>query len=80
MLPSMGGFLTYLKGLKPKGRIGFAFGSYGWGGQSVGLIAKEIEALGWEQPFDSVKEQYIPKEEQLSALRNLGKQTGTFQN
>ena len=35
MLPTVSGFLTYLKGLSPKNRIGLAFGSYGWGGQGV---------------------------------------------
>ena len=29
MLPSMGEFLTYLKGLRPRNRLGFVFGSYG---------------------------------------------------
>ncbi len=41
MLPTVGAFLTYLKGLRPKKRIGFAFGSYGWGGQAI----KEIETV-----------------------------------
>jgi len=30
LLPTIGGFLTYLKGLKPKGTRAFTFGSYGW--------------------------------------------------
>jgi flavorubredoxin len=45
MLPTMGGFLTYLKGLKPRNRIGFVFGSYGWGGQAVGEIEKILRNI-----------------------------------
>jgi flavorubredoxin len=32
LFPTLADFLTYMKGLKPKGKIGAAFGSYGWSG------------------------------------------------
>jgi flavorubredoxin len=35
MLPSVSAFLTYMKGLAPKQKKGLAFGSFGWGGQSI---------------------------------------------
>ena len=35
ILPTVSAFLTYMKGLAPKGRKAIAFGSYGWGGQSI---------------------------------------------
>lgn len=38
MMPTVAASLYYLKGLAPQNRIGLAFGSYGWGGQSVGQI------------------------------------------
>ena len=41
MLPSMGAFLTYLKGLKPSGRIGAAFGS-----SEPGMIQTRIRDRG----------------------------------
>ena len=44
MMPTMGGFLTYLVGLRPRNRTGFVFGSYGWGGQAVGEIKKILRA------------------------------------
>lgn len=46
MLPSVAAFLTYAKGLKPKNRVGLAFGSYGWSGESVKYIQSELEAMG----------------------------------
>jgi flavorubredoxin len=69
MLPSVAGFLTYMKGLKPQGRVGLAFGSYGWSGQSMAQISEIMNALGWEQPIEPQRIRYIPDKE---ALRRLG--------
>ena len=64
ILPTVASFLTYLKGLAPKGRIGLAFGSYGWGGQSVGIVYKELESCGFEM-LDQIKLQYVPDDKIL---------------
>jgi len=48
MMPSVSAFLTYLRGLKPKNRVGGAFGSYGWSGESVGQIHDILAACGFE--------------------------------
>ena len=42
MMPNMAAFLCYLKGLSPKKREAFAFGSYGWGGQSIAQVEEEL--------------------------------------
>lgn len=73
MLPTMGGFLTYLKGLRPKGRVGFAFGSYGWGGQSVKHLQEAVEEFGWESPEEATSVQFVPTEDDLAAMREKGK-------
>ncbi len=57
ILPTVASFLTYCKGLAPKKRIGLAFGSYGWSGESVGDIQKVFEAMQWEQ-LDCIKRVY----------------------
>ena len=69
MLPSVAGFLTYLKGLKPLGRVGLAFGSYGWSGQSTGQISAVMDELGWQQPLEPQRIRYIPDK---AALQQLG--------
>jgi flavorubredoxin len=76
MLPTVGGFLTYLKGLRPKHRIGFAFGSYGWAGQSVKEIEAVMRGLGWTIPVEGVSVQYIPDEAELQKMRAIGNQLG----
>lgn len=78
MLPSVGGFLTYLKGLKPRNRVGFVFGSYGWGGQAVNEIKKILEELNWDIPFENVNLKYIPDEEELNNLKKIGKKLGEY--
>ncbi len=65
ILPTVAAFLTYLKGLAPKGRKGLAFGSYGWGGQSVGIVQKELETCGFEM-MDQIRLQYVPTKEVLA--------------
>lgn len=50
VLPTMGAFLTYLKGLSPKGRIGISFGSYGWVQAAQKEIANVMEQAGYEMP------------------------------
>ncbi len=76
MLPSVGEFLTYLKGLRPRKRIGFAFGSFGWGGQAVGEIERVFAELKWDIPFEGLKIKYIPDEDELDSVRKVGKKLG----
>ena len=78
ILPTMGEFLTYLKGLRPKKKIGFVFGSYGWGGQAVGEIEKIIGELSWDMPFDSINLNYIPDKDEILNLRNIGNKLGKY--
>lgn len=69
MLPTVAAFLTYLKGLAPKKRKAIAFGSYGWGGQSV----KQVEEALKQARFDVVytkKMQYIPSQENVQQLKD----------
>jgi len=48
MMPTVAAFLAYMRGLKPKCRVGRAFGSYGWSGESVGQIGDILAACGFE--------------------------------
>jgi flavorubredoxin len=74
MMPSIGGFLTYLKGLNPKNRIGFVFGSYGWSGQAVGEIEKILKEMDWEFPIEGFRVNYIPENENLKNIKEKAKQ------
>jgi flavorubredoxin len=73
LFPTISDFLTYMKGLKPKNKIGAAFGSYGWSGEAVKLINKELEAMKFEVIDPGVKIQYVPDKQDLEACYELGK-------
>ena len=72
-MPTIGAFLTYAKGLKPKKKIGMAFGSYGWSGQAPGMIEDEMKAMGWEVPIEKPRLLYIPDGQELEELRNTAR-------
>jgi flavorubredoxin len=74
--PTISDFLTYMKGLKPKNKIGAAFGSYGWSGEAVKLISKELEAMKFDLVDPGVKIQYVPNQEDLDACVEFGKKIG----
>jgi flavorubredoxin len=76
LFPSLGDFLTYMKGLKPKNKIGAAFGSYGWSGESIKLLTQELEAMKFEVIDPGMKVQYVPDEKALAACFELGKKIG----
>ena len=73
LFPTLGDFLAYMKGLKPKNKIGAAFGSYGWSGESVKLINEALEAMKIQVIDPGVSLQYVPDEKGLDACHELGK-------
>ena len=68
MMPTIAAFLCYLKGLRPQNHKAFAFGSYGWGGQSVGLVEEELKAAGFEIMLDKVRIANVPTSAQLEEI------------
>ncbi len=76
MFPTVADVLTYMKGLKPVGRIGGAFGSYGWSGESVKLVAAELEAMKFQMIDSGPRIQYVPDGEGIQACVAYGKQIG----
>jgi anaerobic nitric oxide reductase flavorubredoxin len=73
MLPSIAGFLEFLKGLKPKNRIGGAFGSYGWGGGAVKNIEDILKEAGVGIAQPSISAQYVPDKNEIQKCYQYGK-------
>ena len=76
LFPTVSDFLTYMKGLKPQNKIGAAFGSYGWSGESVKLINKELEAMKFDVIDPGIRIQYVPDQEGKDACFELGRKIG----
>ena len=73
LFPTVSDFLTYMKGLKPQNKIGGAFGSYGWSGESVKLIQAELEAMKFNMMDSGLKIQYVPDDKGLEACVAYGR-------
>jgi flavorubredoxin len=73
IFPTVSDFLTYMKGLKPKNRIGAAFGSYGWSGEAVRQITGELEAMKFDLVEPGLRIQYVPDKEGLAACEEFGR-------
>jgi anaerobic nitric oxide reductase flavorubredoxin len=70
MFWTVGGFLTYLRGLKPKNKRVGIFGSYGWAGGASKAIQREIEAMGLELIGPPQEVVYVPDETDLKKLED----------
>lgn len=76
MLPLMADMLRHMEGLKPKGKIGAAFGSYGWGDcESVNRLIQALEEMHIE-PIGSCKVKNVPTGKELEQCIDLGKRVG----
>jgi flavorubredoxin len=65
-----------MKGLKPLNKIGAAFGSYGWSGEAVKMINKELEVMKFDVVDPGMRVQYIPDKEALEACYEFGRMIG----
>lgn len=68
MMPTIAGFLSYLKGLRPINHKGFAFGSYGWGGQSIAMVEEELKSAGVEIILEKIRVMNVPTAAQLDEI------------
>jgi flavorubredoxin len=73
MMPMAAAVLAYLKGLKPAGKAGFAFGSYGWNPGGPEAVDEAMKAMNWEVLRKPIKAQYSPTVEVLDACRAAGR-------
>jgi len=73
MFPTMGDFLTYMKGLKPNGKIFALFGSHGWGGGAVREMRRILEQEKFEVWENEISVQFIPDSEEIKKAIEFGK-------
>ncbi|MBI2875821.1 MAG: FprA family A-type flavoprotein [Candidatus Tectomicrobia bacterium] len=72
LFPTVAGFLAYLKGLKPKGKLGASFGSYGWSGGAVTAANQELKAAGIEVIDSGLEFSHVPDSEELEKCVAFG--------
>jgi anaerobic nitric oxide reductase flavorubredoxin len=74
MFPTIGSFLTYASGLKPKDKLWSFFGSFGWGGGAVRAMAEMARRAGFEVHEPGLEVKYVPDEGDFEKCRAFGKQ------
>lgn len=73
LFPSVGGFLTFLKGIRPPNKKAAAFGSYGWSkGLALKIINEELETIGFKV-LDGVDIKYVPFQKERDECFEFGK-------
>jgi len=72
LFPSVASFLAYMKGLKPKNKIGAVFGSFGWGGGARRAAEEEMRASGVELVEGELDFRFRPTEEELEKAYRFG--------
>jgi len=78
MMPSMARMLTYLKGLKPSGKSGLAFGSFGWAQKGAGDVETFLSATNIKVIQPAITCKFKPTAEVLAACREAGKQLASL--
>jgi flavorubredoxin len=73
MFPTVAGFLCYLKGLKPKGKLGAAFGSHGWAGGALKAIEQELGQAGIEVADCGLSFKFVPDKDEINKCVDFGK-------
>jgi flavorubredoxin len=64
--------LSRLATIRLRGKVGGAFGSYGWSGEAVGMIEDRLKALKFKVPEPGVRSVLVPTAEELQACREFG--------
>jgi flavorubredoxin len=75
-MPTLRPYLADLKHMKFKNKIAAAFGSYGWSGEAVKIIERELEKAGIPVIGPSVRCKWQPISDDLEAARELGRNIG----
>jgi flavorubredoxin len=65
--------LSSLAATKLRGKVGAAFGSYGWSGEAVGMIEDRLRSLKFKVPDPGIRFTLVPTAEELESCREFGR-------
>lgn len=68
--------LSSLTVIDMKGKLGAAFGSYGWSGEAVRMIEDRLRGLKLRVPVPGVRVKLIPTPEEIEECRRFGRALG----
>ena len=73
IMPRLAATLTYLRGLKPAGKAGFAFGSCGWATKGAEEAASYLGAMQVEILHEPITCRFRPDAATLERCREAGR-------
>ncbi|MDD1757879.1 MAG: flavodoxin domain-containing protein [Methanotrichaceae archaeon] len=73
LIKSMDPFLKDLEKLDLKGKVGAAFGSYGWSGEGVPTLIKKMKSLGMNVIEPGVTAYHVPDKAALERCFHFGR-------
>ncbi|AGL03925.1 anaerobic nitric oxide reductase flavorubredoxin [Desulfoscipio gibsoniae] len=74
ILSATASILEIIKGLRFKDKLGSAFGSYGWSGESPKIIDQRLADAGFDMIMEPIKMKYDPTPENLKECEVFGEQ------
>ncbi|HPX69531.1 MAG TPA: anaerobic nitric oxide reductase flavorubredoxin [Bacillota bacterium] len=72
IMHAVGGMLDMVKGLGFKNKKAAAFGSYGWSGESVGILTERLKDAKFEIVSDGIKELWNPDQDAMNRCVQFG--------
>jgi len=76
LLPTLAPILEEMKGLRFQNKLGAAFGTYGWSGQSLEIIQRCFAETGIPLICEGVRCKWQPGAQELDRCRVFGREIG----
>ncbi len=76
ILATLAPLIEDIKGLKFQNKVGAAFGSYGWSGESVKLLEGNLQQSGFKILQSGIKHKYMPTESEIAEGVAFGRSFG----
>ena len=74
IFPSVGGFLTYYKGLRPPTKVAGIFGSYGWNAKNtMDHLTAHLKEARIPEILEPITTNFVPDPEELKKFREYGR-------
>lgn len=70
--------LSSMTAIGLQGKVGAAFGSYGWSGEAVRMIEERLKGLKFDVPVEGLRLKLVPTEEELGRCHELGQKIATY--
>ena len=73
MLPDVAKFVHETVGLRPAGKVGGTFGSYGWSGEAAGEIEELLKTTKVDVVAEPLRLKWVPNSGEIAACREFGR-------